>query len=119
MNREAQFFSGGSNYRMGNSSTNGRDTRLDNQMFNSIFHSVNGRETGMYNAQTLTRDTARNTGLNRQQQVNGIGARFEAAKTMYELTNEHKYYMMQRDFKQIANDNFNVDNRQWRMSNRN
>mmetsp|Transcript_26301 Transcript_26301/g.44382 ORF Transcript_26301/g.44382 Transcript_26301/m.44382 type:complete len:154 (-) Transcript_26301:226-687(-) len=109
-----QEFSG-SNYRMGNTRTNGRDTRLDNQIIGEVF---SGFGSG-YDAYGLTqRSASGHTGLSYQQQLDGVGARFDTAKAAYEATGEYKYYMIQKDLRDIAGEHLNGDMRQFRLSNR-
>ncbi len=104
--REAMSQTGGVNYRMGNSSTNSRDRWVDNGIVGSVFGV--GRE---YDADKLA-----SRGLSYHQQGNYLGTRFDTAKRMYESTGEHKYYMMQKDIRQVAKDNLNIDGREWRLS---
>lgn len=106
------------NYRMGNSSTNGRDTRLDNAIIGEVFTGTRFDGGGGYNAYDLTTSTRSNRGLSYQQQLDGIGARFETAKSAYAETGEHKYYMMQKDLRSIAEIHLDADLRGFRLSNR-
>ena len=108
------------NYRMGNSATNGRDSRLDNAIIGNEFSGTRFDGGCGYNAYDLTKNSSGgNRGMSYQQQLNGIGARFDAAKTAYAETGEHKYYMMQRDLRNIADDHLDADLRCFRMSDRN
>jgi hypothetical protein len=106
------------NYRMGTSSTNGRDTRLDNAIIGEVFNGTRFDGGNGYNAQDLTRPTGSNRGMSYQQQLNGIGARFDTAKTAYAETGEYKYFMMQKDLRDIAEEHLDADLRGFRLSSR-
>lgn len=99
------------NYRMGSVGTNSRDIRIDNMIIGEVFGI--GKS---YNAQSLTEPTSRHNGLSYQQQLNAIGARFDAAKTAYSQTGEHKYLMIQKDLRDIAEGHLNADLRGFRLS---
>jgi hypothetical protein len=103
---------------MGNTRTNARDTRLDNQIISETFTGTRFDNSGGYDAYALTQDTSRNRGLSYQQQLNGMGARFDTAKAAYEATGEYKYYMMQKDLRGIAEEHLDADLRQFRLSGR-
>jgi hypothetical protein len=108
------------NYRMGSVDTNSRDRRLDNAIASEVFHDVG---SGGYNAAALTKATTTKSGrtiagMSYQQQLDAVGARFEAAKDAYERTGEYKYYMMQKDLRQVAQDHLDGDMRQFRLSSR-
>ena len=108
----AQALTDGQNYRMGDTSTNGRDTRLDNAFIGSVFRG----QGDDYNAHELTQSSkSGNAGMNYQQQGAALGKRFEKAKDMYALTGDTKFYEMAKDYKKVASDNLTVDGRQWRM----
>ena len=53
-----------------------------------------------------------------QQQLDGLGKRFDVAKTAYESTGEHKYFMMQKDIRGIADTHLDADLRGFRLSKR-
>ena len=100
-----------SNYRMGSSASNGRDTRLDNALIGEHFSDAG--HSGGYNSQRLAAG-----GLNKEQQLQGIGNRFDVAKEAYERTGEHKYLMMQKDLRDTADTHLNADMRGFRISNK-
>ena len=105
------------NYRMGSQDTNrSRDTRLDNAIIGETFRDAGN--PGGYDSKALTRPTAAASGLSYQQQLDGVGARFDAAKSAYETTGEYKYFMMQKDLRDIATDKLDGDGRQFRLSSR-
>jgi hypothetical protein len=106
------------NYRMGNRHTNARDTRLDNQIIGEVFTGTRFDGRGGYDAYALTQDTATNRGLSYQQQLNGVGARFDTAKAAYNATGEYKYYMMQKDLRAIAEEHLDADLRGFHLSRR-
>ena len=104
------------NYRMGSVATNARDSRLDRHIIGHAFYDA-GRAGG-YDAQELTRATASHAGLSLQQQRNGISQRFQVAKQAYAETGEHKYFMMQKDLRDIADNHLGADLRGFRLSSR-
>ena len=57
---DAQQASGGMNYRMGSTATNGRDTRIDNGIIGSVFRN----QGGGYDAYALTQASSRHSGMN-------------------------------------------------------
>lgn len=95
------------NYTMGSSKSNGIDTRIDNRLINHVFQGV------QYDAYELAQN-----GVTYTQQLNALGKRFDAAKDAYATTGEYKYFMIQKDFKQVAQDHLNADGRQFRLSNK-
>ena len=97
------------NYRMGDTAVNGRDTRLDNAIIGEVFSDAGHRQG--YDAQRLA-----NGGISRQQQLDRVGARFDMAKQAYQATGEHKYLMMQKDLRMIADQHLDADLRGFRLS---
>ena len=97
------------NYRMGSSKTNGLDTRIDNALIGEFFK---GQGDG-YDRSYLAKQ-----GISNQQQLNAIGKRFDVAKQAYETTGEYKYYMMQKDLRQVAEQQLGADLRGFRLSNK-
>lgn len=69
------------NYRMSASSVNGRDTRVDNAIISEVFSGTRFDGRGGYDSAALAVG-----GINRQQQLDRVGARFDAAKTAYQAT---------------------------------
>lgn len=107
------------NYRMGSEATNSRDSRLDSHIMGEVFHDAGRGRHGMgYDAQALTRDTAKHAGLSYQQQRDGVGQRFDTAKRAYDETGDYKYYMMQKDLRGIAEGHLDCDMRSFRLSSR-
>jgi hypothetical protein len=87
------------NYRMGTTSTNGFDTRIDNRLIGTLFTGPQvevAPKYKTYDATVLARgeDGARKISYKRQGEM--LGARFETAKDLYSRTGEHKYYMVRR-----------------------
>ena len=101
------------NYRMGASSVNGRDTRVDNAIISEVFSGTRFDGRGGYDSAALAVG-----GINRQQQLDRVGARFDAAKTAYQATGEYKYFMMQNDLRDIAGTHLGADLRGFRLSSR-
>jgi hypothetical protein len=102
------------NYRMDSLATNVRDMRIDNHIIGEVFHNA-GRGAG-YDANALRHGTDKNAGLTTLQQIDAVGIRFDAAKRAYEETGEHKYLMMQKDFREIAAKHLGADLRSFRLS---
>jgi len=107
---DAQRSTEGINYRMGGVATNGRDTRIDNAVISTVFA---GQRGGGYDAYALANNCSHS--ISYQRQADALGQRFDTAKAMYQQTGEHKYFMMCRDFRAVADNNLQVDLRQWRM----
>lgn len=105
------------NYRMGSVATNTRDSRLDSHIISEVF-GAGKRGTAGYDAYELTQSTATAAGLSYQQQLAGISQRFGRAKEAYETTGEYKYFMMQKDLRDIASDHLDGDMRKFRLSKR-
>jgi hypothetical protein len=97
------------NYRMGSQASNNRDRRIDNAILGEVFSDAG--HSGGYDARRLC-----NNGVNREQQLQAIGNRFDVAKIAYERTGEHKYFMMQNDLRAIAGSHLNADLRGFRLS---
>ena len=100
-----------SNYRMGSTATNTRDRRLDAAIVHEVFEP--GRS---YDAARLAKPSGSCAGLSYQQQRDAIGRRFDMARQAYEETGEYKYYMMQKDLRDIASEHLDADLRQFRLS---
>jgi hypothetical protein len=94
---------------MGDSLTNGRDSRVDNAIVREVF----GIGGSSYDSRRLAQG-----GVNYQQQRDRIGARFDAAKEGYASTGERRYLEIQRDMRDIAGSHLDADLRQFRMSRR-
>lgn len=92
------------NYRMGSSSTNGRDTQFDKQWENHI----NGKG---FDKSKLYKGTKTNNGMSNQQQLNALTARAVATRNMYQMTADESYLQMNRDLKDICKQNYNTDMR--------
>lgn len=105
-----------SNYRMGDTQANGRDTRVDNRLMSEIFTGTQHDGLGGYNAHELA-NNGRNP-VNMQQQLDRVHRRFEVAQDAYRATGEHKYLMMQSDLREVAGNHLNADLRQFRMTDR-
>jgi len=101
------------NYRMGSKETNTRDRRLDNALLGATFYDAGWKDG--YDAHRLTQ-TAH--GLTLQQQAYGIQQRFQRAQEAYLATGEHKYYMMQKDLREVADKHLNCDMREFRLTKR-
>ena len=102
------------NYRMGSAATNTRDRMLDRHIVGEAFSDA-GRASG-YDAQYLARGTKNTPGMSYSQQINALGARFDAAKQGYATTGEHKYLMIQKDIRSIADTHLDADLRGFRLS---
>ncbi len=102
------------NYRMGSEATNMRDRRLDDHLIGEIFRDE-GRKEG-YDAQVLQTATGSAPGLSLQQQLDGVKQRFDQAKVAYEKTKEYKFFMMQKDLRDIADEHLDADLRQFQLS---
>ena len=99
------------NYRMGSKETNTRDRLIDNALIGEHFKDA-GHSKG-YDASRLA-----SKGVNRQQQLDTIGTRYDTAKIAYETTGEHEYLMMQKDLRDTAEKHLNADLRSFRNSKR-
>ena len=101
---------------MGDISVNTRDRLVDNAWHREVFthpgFSAASVERG-YDASHLS-----SKGVNHQQQLDRIHARFDVAKKSYETTGENKYFMMQKDLRGIADDHLSADLREFRLSRR-
>lgn len=100
------------NYRMGSVATNALDRRLDNAFHREVFGiGQNGAPvSGGYDAAALAR-----SGLDRQRQLDGIGARFDAAKAMHQAGGGHQLKQVMQDLRSVARDHLGGDMRQFRM----
>jgi hypothetical protein len=104
------------NYRMGSRESNARDTRLDNAIHREVFQDQ-GR--GGYDAFALTKPSASGvSGMTYQQQLDRLGTRFDVATQAYAQTGEYKYFMMAKDFRDIADQHLDGDMRQFRLPSR-
>jgi cytolysin (calcineurin-like family phosphatase) len=96
-----------------------QDNRIPETIyFGEVFSNADRGWTKGYNVRRLQNGTDKTRGLNMQQQLSGVGARFDAAKAAYEATGEYKYFMMQKDFRDIAQNHLNGDMREFRLSKR-
>ena len=100
------------NYRMGSVSTNAIDRRIDNAFHKEVFGvGKNGAPvSGGYDAAALARG-----GIDRQRQLDAIGARFDAAKAMHKAGGGHQFKQAMQDFRDVARDHLDGDMRQFRM----
>ena len=100
------------NYRMGSVATNAMDRRIDNAFHREVFGvgQHGGRVAGGYDAAALA-----SQGIDRQRQLDGIGARFDAAKQMYQAGGGHQFKMMMQDYRDVARTHLGGDMRQFRI----
>ncbi|KAJ1408118.1 hypothetical protein B484DRAFT_456390 [Ochromonadaceae sp. CCMP2298] len=99
-----------SNYRMGSSESNGRDTKIDNALIGEHFSDTRHSNKGGYDAGKLAKN-----GVNREQQLQGLGNRFDVAKKAYAETGNDKFYEIAEDIKETAGTHLNPDMREWRL----
>ncbi len=102
------------NYRMGSVETNARDRRIDNAFHREVFGvGQNGAPVaGGYDAAALARGPG---GIDRQRQLDAIGARFDAAKAMHQAGGGYQLKQVMQDLRSVARDHLGGDMRQFRM----
>ena len=100
------------NYRMGDARINGRDKSVDYQIRNEIFHN-DGHNfgKGYYDSKHLC-----SLGINKDQQLQRVGNRFDACKEAYNRTGHGIYITMQKDLAHIASTHLNADMRGFHIS---
>eukprot|EP01040_Poterioochromonas_malhamensis_P016369 gene16369-18564_t len=102
------------NYRMGSKTSNTIDRLIDNEFHRAVFDGTSRSSNYDYDAYYL----ANNKGVSYQQQIDRFKDRFDTAKEMYDRTGEYKYYMMQKDIRDIVDNKLDVDLRGFRLSSR-
>ena len=100
----------GENYRMGDSSVNGRDTKVDNAIIGSTFADPGRIKEKDYDASELAKKD-----VNSQQQLRRIGNKFDVAQTAYKETGEAVYRDIREDLRDIADNDLDADKREFHL----
>lgn len=95
---------------MGSVATNALDRRLDNAFHREVFGvGQNGAPVSRgYDAAALAGD-----GFGRQRQLDGIRARYDAARGMHQDGGDPRLVLMMQDLRRVARDHLGGDMRQF------